>query len=66
MTSGVVRERKTTIIIMVMYPCDGGSTRLEVTPGGGVSAGVRFGSCVVVDMKERTYKEQKEAGSLSL
>ena len=49
-TRGVVRARKMTKHVIVMYACDGGSTRLEMTPGGAFSAGVKFGSAAGVDM----------------
>ena len=55
MTRGVVRLRKTTINTTVTYPRDGGSTRLELTPGGGLSAGVRLGSEVMVAMRLRIF-----------
>ena len=40
-TIGVLSVSRTVIAIIVSYPCEGGLTRLEVTPGGGLSAGIR-------------------------
>lgn len=52
---GVVRERKITKHVMVMYARDGGSTRLEITPGGAFSAGFTSGSEAGVDMTPLRY-----------
>lgn len=52
-TMGVVRVRKITKHVMVIYAREGGSMRLEMTPGGAVSAGVRAGSDMT--LLERTH-----------
>lgn len=49
-TMGVVRERKTTKHVIVMYARDGGSTRFEMKPLGALSAGVKLGFEAGVDM----------------
>jgi len=45
-----VSERNTTITMMVIYPCEGGSMRLDVKPAGADMAGVKLGSEVLVAM----------------
>ena len=42
-TNGVDMEITITITMTMMKPLEGGSTRLELTPSGGLWAGVKFG-----------------------
>lgn len=64
MTRGVVMARKMTKHVIVMYARDGGSTRLEMTPGGAFSAGVQFGSAAGVDMT--TLECTQDVGRMQL
>lgn len=43
-TKGVLTPKYATKTMMVIYPLLGGLIRLDVTPNGGFSAGVIFGS----------------------
>ncbi len=49
MTTGVVMARKMASTTMVTYPSEDGLTKLGVTPGGGLMAGLRSDAMVIDD-----------------